>query len=124
MSVGKKTGGRQLGSTNKVTNEARQAIASFVDGNAHRLTEWLDQVANGVKVLEMVEDGEPIEKYVVPPNPAKAFDMFQSVVEYHIPKLARMEHSGSDTQPVVIEHNVNVFGELLKAVKLQRQSGE
>ena len=124
MADGKKTGGRQAGTPNKATNEARQAIASFVDGNAHRLTEWLDQVANGVKVLEMTEEGEPLEKYVVPPNPAKAFDMFQSVVEYHIPKLARMEHSGSDTNPVVIEHNVNVFGELLKSIKMSRQAGE
>jgi hypothetical protein len=124
MAEGKKTGGRVAGTPNKATNEARQAIASFVDGNAHRLTEWLDQVANGVKVLEMTEDGEPLEKYVVPPNPAKAFDMFQSVVEYHIPKLARMEHSGSDTNPVVIEHNVNVFGELLKSIKMSRQAGD
>ena len=121
MAIGQKTGGRQAGTPNKATNEARQAIASFVDGNAHRLTEWLDQVANGVKVIEM--DGEEeVEKYVVPPNPAKAFDMFQSVVEYHIPKLARMEHSGSDNQPLVIEHNVNVFGELLKSIKLSRQA--
>ena len=114
MAEGKKTGGRQAGTPNKVTNEARQAIASFVDGNAHRLTEWLDAVADGVKT----EEGD----YVVPPNPAKAFDMFQSVVEYHIPKLARMEHSGSDNQPLVIEHNVNVFGELLKSIKMQRQA--
>jgi hypothetical protein len=121
MAIGQKTGGRVAGTPNKATNEARQAIASFVDGNAHRLTEWLDQVANGVKVIEMDGD-EPVEKYVVPPNPAKAFDMFQSVVEYHIPKLARMEHSGSDTNPVVIEHNVDVFGELLKNIKLKRQS--
>jgi hypothetical protein len=121
MALGQKTGGRTSGTPNKATNEARQAIASFVDGNAHRLTEWLDQVANGVKVVEMDGD-EPVEKYVVPPNPAKAFDMFQSVVEYHIPKLARMEHSGSDNQPLVIEHNVNVFGELLKSIKLSRQA--
>ena len=121
MAIGQKTGGRVAGTPNKATNEARQAIASFVDGNAHRLTEWLDQVANGVKVIEMDGD-EAVEKYVVPPNPAKAFDMFQSVVEYHIPKLARMEHSGSDNQPLVIEHNVNVFGELLKSIKLSRQA--
>ena len=119
MSVGKKTGGRQLGSTNKVTNEARQAIASFVDGNAHRLTEWLDRVAEGVKV-EDPETGE--EKYIVAPNPAKAFDMFQSVVEYHIPKLARTEISGNDSQPVIVEHNINVFGQLLENIKASRQS--
>ena len=124
MATANKGAGRPAGSPNKATADARQAIASFVDGNAYRLTEWLDQVANGVKVLEITDDGEPIEKYVVPPNPAKAFDMFQSVVEYHIPKLARLEHSGSDTNPVVIEHNVSVFGELLKSIKMSRQAGE
>jgi hypothetical protein len=124
MATANKGAGRPAGSPNKATSEARQAIASFVDGNAYRLTEWLDAVANGVKVLEPVEDGDPIERYIVPPNPAKAFDMFQSVVEYHIPKLARTEHVGDDNKPLVIEHNVDVFGELLKAVKLRRQTEE
>jgi antitoxin (DNA-binding transcriptional repressor) of toxin-antitoxin stability system len=124
MALGQKTGGRQSGTPNKATNDARQAIASFVDGNAHRLTEWLDRVAEGVKGTELTKDGEPVEVFVVAPNPAKAFDMFQSVVEYHIPKLARLEHSGSDTNPVVIEHNVSVFGELLKSIKMSRQAGE
>jgi len=114
MAEGRKTGGRVAGTPNKATNEARQAIASFVDGNAHRLTGWLDKVAEGVQDA----DGA----YVVPPNPAKAFDMFQSVVEYHIPKLARQEHVGNDDKPLVIEHNVNVFGELLKSIKMQRQA--
>jgi hypothetical protein len=122
MATSNKGAGRPLGSPNKATTDARQAIASFVDGNAHRLTEWLDKVADGVKVIEVDADsGEPIERYVVAPNPAKAFDLFQSVVEYHIPKLARMEVAGDDTKPIVIEHNVNVFGELLKNMKMTRQ---
>jgi len=122
MAIGVKTGGRAPGTPNKATTDARQAIASFVDGNAHRLTEWLDKVADGVKVIEVdANSGEPIERYVVPPNPAKAFDLFQSVVEYHIPKLARMEVAGDDNKPIVIEHNVNVFGELLKNMKMTRQ---
>lgn len=122
MAIGVKTGGRAPGTPNKATSDARQAIASFVDGNAHRLTEWLDKVADGVKVIEVdANSGEPIERYVVPPNPAKAFDLFQSVVEYHIPKLARMEVAGDDNKPLVVEHNVNVFGELLKNMKMTRQ---
>ena len=81
--------GRPSGTPNKATTEARQAIASFVDGNAHRLTEWLDQVANG--------DPESDIK----PNPAKAFELFQSVVEYHVPKLARSEIVGDKENPLM-----------------------
>jgi hypothetical protein len=44
------------------------------------------------------------------------------MVEYHVPKLGRMEHTGSDDKPLVVEHNLNVFGELLKNMKMQRQS--
>ena len=71
--------GRPAGIPNKATADARKAIGLFVDKNAHRLTEWLDDVAGG--------DPENDIK----PNPAKAFEMFQSVVEYHVPKLARNE---------------------------------
>ena len=122
MAEGKKTGGRQAGTPNKATSAAREAIAQFVDGNAHRLTEWLDRVADGVKVEEEdPETGAVTEKYIVPPNPAKAFDMFQSVVEYHIPKLARTEVAGDKNNPLEVDVHVNVFGELLKAIKMERQ---
>ena len=123
MTVGQKTGGRQVGTPNKSTAEARQAIALFVDKNAHRLTEWLDKVADGVKIeVEDPKSGEVKSEYIVPPNPAKAFDMFQSVIEYHVPKLARMEHSGDPANPLEVDVHVNVFGELLKSMKMQRQS--
>lgn len=122
MAEGRKTGGRAPGTPNKATADARQAIAAFVDGNAHRLTEWLDRVADGVKVeKEDPETGEIVEKYIVPPNPAKAFEMFQSVVEYHVPKLARTEVTGDPNNPVQMDVHVTVFGELLKAMKMQRQ---
>lgn len=123
MALGKKTGGRAKGTANKATMEARQAIASFVDGNAHRLTEWLDQVAQGVKVQDP-ETGE--EKFVVPPNPAKAFDMFQSVVEYHVPKLARMEVGGTkEGEPIKIEDggSSRLF-ELIKNMEMRKRVTE
>jgi hypothetical protein len=123
MTTANKGAGRPAGSPNKATLEARKAIGAFVDGNAHRLTEWLDQVAAGVKVEVKNEEGEVVgEEYVVPPNPAKAFDMFQSVVEYHVPKLARTEHVGDPNSPMEVDVHVNVFGELLKNLKMQRQS--
>lgn len=123
MPYGKKYGGRVKGTPNKATADARQAIAQFVDKNAHRLTDWLDAVAEGVKEeVENPETGEVETKWIVPPNPAKAFDLFQSVVEYHVPKLARMEHVGDPDNPLQVDHHVTVFGELLKNLKMQRQA--
>lgn len=82
---------RPKGTPNRATAAAREAIAAFVDGNAGRLQGWLDRVADGVT------DDEG--KYVVKPDPKAAFEMFQSVVEYHIPKLARTETTGPDGGP-------------------------
>lgn len=90
MPKGAKYGGRVAGIPNKVTLQARAAIADFVDGNAHRLQAWLDDIANGKPELD--EAAEPIPgKWAVKPDPVRAFELFQSVIEYHVPKLARSE---------------------------------
>ena len=34
----------------------------------------------------------------------------------------RVTHAGDDDNPVVVENNHNVFGELLKAIKMERQA--
>lgn len=81
---GRKFGGRAKGTPNKVTANAREAIARFVDGNADRLQGWLDQVAEN--------DG-----------PKAAFECFKDLLEYHVPKLARTELTGKDGGAVVIE---------------------
>lgn len=72
--------GRKPGVPNKATTQAREAIAAFVEGNVDRLNGWLDAIA---------------EK-----DPKAAFDCFMDVVEYHIPKLARVEQTGEDGGPV------------------------
>ena len=92
MPKGVKTGGRKPGTPNKATLQAREAIGLFVEKNAHRLTEWLDAVA----------EGDPEQG--IKPNPIKAFELFQSVVEYHVPKLARTEMTGANGGAV--EHAV------------------
>jgi hypothetical protein len=83
--------GRPKGAINHATRTAREAIARFVDGNAGKLDEWLREVAEGDP-----ENG-------IKPNPAKAFELFQSVVEYHVPKLARTEVTGADGGPVEVK---------------------
>lgn len=78
--------GRKPGVPNKATSAAREAIAAFVDGNVERLQGWLDDIAAD-------------EKH----GPKVAFDCLMSVVEYHIPKLARRELTGEGGGAVVIK---------------------
>ena len=82
--LGKAGPGRPKGLPNKSTANAREAITRFVDGNADRLQEWLDQIA--------VQDG-----------PQAAFKCFSDLLEYHVPKLSRAEVSGPNGGPQVVE---------------------
>lgn len=97
--------GRPKGVGNKSTGMAREAIARFVDGNANKMEEWLQSVAYGIQATDkngkpkFSTEGNPV--YVVPPNPEKAFGMLQSVMEYHLPKLARTEQVGDEEKPVI-----------------------
>lgn len=74
---GKAGPGRPKNCPNKSTLNARQAIAALVDNNAPRLQKWLDQIAK--------EQGAMM-----------AWRCMMDVIEYHIPKLSRAEHTGPD----------------------------
>lgn len=98
-------GGSRKGIPNKATADARAAIARFVDDNASRMQGWLDTIANGVPLMrdgQQARDEQGNLLWVTPPNPTKAFDMVQSVVEYHVPKLARQEHTGPDGKALTV----------------------
>ena len=94
--------GRPPGAANRATKTAREAIAMFVDGNAHRLCEWLDKIA---------ED-----------NPLAAFDRFMSVVEYHIPKLQRSEVTGKDGKDLFPVLSDEQMLERIKTIMLARNN--
>lgn len=76
-----KTGGKQKGTPNKATRLAKEAFAAFVDGNSHRLLEWLEEIE----------------------SPKDRFNCFMSVAEFHLPKLARTEHTGDEKNPVKVD---------------------
>jgi hypothetical protein len=78
--------GRPKGLPNKSTAAAREAIARFVDGNVDRLQGWLDEIAADPKH-----------------GPMAAFKCVQEVMEYHIPKLARTEHTGKDGGAIIVQ---------------------
>ena len=99
-----KGAGRPAGSPNKSTSMAREAIAKFVEANAPKMEKWLSSVAEGKPKLDkegnqIYKDGEP--EYKIEPNPLKAFEMLQTVMEYHVPKLARTEMVGDPDAPIV-----------------------
>ena len=78
MPEGYKAGGRTKGVPNKVTTDVRAAIAVFAQANVGKMEEWL---------LE-IED------------PAKRLDLYLRAIEYHLPKLGRMEVTGANGGPV------------------------
>jgi len=75
--------GRPKGSPNKSTAAVREAIAKMAEMNAPRFALWLDEVAQK--------------------SPEKACDIYLRAIEYHIPKLARTEVTGTDGQPVAMQ---------------------
>jgi len=75
--------GRAKGVPNKSTAAVREAIAKMAELNAPRFSNWLDQVAAK--------------------SPEKACDIYLRAIEYHIPKLARTEVTGTDWKPVALQ---------------------
>jgi hypothetical protein len=75
--------GRAKGVPNKSTAAVREAIAKMAEMNAPRFAMWLDEVAQK--------------------SPEKACDIYLRAIEYHIPKLARTEVTGTDGQPVQMQ---------------------
>jgi hypothetical protein len=86
--------GRPKGVPNKVTQEAREAVKQLLDANLPYLQTWLYNTAEGLK-------DDETGKYIVLPNPGKACDIVQNMVEYAVPKLARTEMVGDPNAPIV-----------------------
>ena len=89
----KKTGGRKPGVPNKATKEAREAVQAILDSNLPFIQSWIQSTADGIF-------DDQSGKWIVAPNPAKACDIVQNMVEYAVPKLARTEVVGDEQKPV------------------------
>jgi len=101
MARGRKTGGRKVGTPNKATAQAREAIAEFLDGNVNKLDGWLDQIEK--------EDG-----------PKVAFQCFTALLEYHIPKIQRTEQPPAEEE----QHRVELHIVDHAYVRQQREAEE
>ncbi len=75
------------------------------------------QVGQLIKVLEnhaLSDDEKELS--------ASKIKAIQILLNKSLPDLSSMQLTGDDDKPVVMEHNINVFGELLKSIKLSRQA--
>ena len=59
---------------NKSTTDVREAIAAFAAANVEKMGEWLNAID----------------------DPAKRLDLYLKAIEYHIPKIGRIEVTGAD----------------------------
>lgn len=81
MAKGRKTGGRQKGTPNKATCEARTVALAFLD---RRTDDEIDALWEAAKAE----------------SPGKALGMYWNAIEFVLPKKARVEHVGDDGGPV------------------------
>ena len=84
--------GRKAGIPNKATTEAREAVKAILDSNLPFIQSWIQSTAEGIF-------DDQAGKWIVQPNPAKACEIVQNLVEYSVPKLARTEVVGDAKAP-------------------------
>ena len=76
--------GRPKGVPNRSTSQARENVSFFISANVPKLNRWL-------------EDIERVNGSLA------AFTALVSLLEYHVPKLARTEITGANDGPIAIE---------------------
>jgi len=83
--IGKNRGnagkGRPKGAANKATADVKAAIAAFTSANVEKLDDWLNQID----------------------DPAKRLDLYFKALEYTMPKLARTELAGDKENPLTVQ---------------------
>lgn len=73
--------GRGKGTPNRSTVLVREAIAVAAEASAPKIQAWLDAIE----------------------DPSKRMDCFLKMIEYHIPKLGRVEHTGADGGAMMVQ---------------------
>lgn len=89
MAKGKKTGGREPGTSNIVTKEIRESFQNLIEQNLPELQNWITSTAQK--------------------DPAKAVDLLLKLTEFCLPKLKATEltANSNDQTIVVIPPNFN-----------------
>ena len=65
-------------------------MRQLVDTNIDQLTNWLNAVAEGIPNIDPATGGKRMG-YLIRPNPARAFTLLCALLEFHVPKVARVD---------------------------------
>lgn len=82
-----------------INNKLLEVLDQIVEGRAEDALKWLDEIANGKPTLgkdgkaQLDSQGNPLMQ--TKGNPVLAFELWQSMLEYRVPKLARTEVTGN-----------------------------
>jgi len=106
MAPGRKTGGRKKGTPNHVTTGARKRILALWDEIHPTLGDYYRRLGEGEPV-PLVREGKPVldaagNEVLVRQgaDPGKAFLAAMQLLEYVLPKQARVEHTGEDGEAI------------------------
>lgn len=86
---------------NKTTVRVREAITTLLESNIDNMQKWLIQTA---------------EK-----DPAKALQLVSNMLEYHIPKMSRVQFVESVESDEETEKRTKYFFDILQQMEAQRQ---
>ena len=65
----------------------RASLVHLARGNVDKVQMWLDQVAEGVKIDYMDDEGVAQSRYIKEPDPARALDLFFKMLKFSVPEL-------------------------------------
>lgn len=99
MAKGRKTGGRQRGTPNKVTKHGRLALLAIVEKRFQDLDEMIEDTWRGIEIEKQMQDGATVVGRLNA-DPAGAAKLVLMAAEYCYPKLGRQEHVGDEGGPI------------------------
>lgn len=102
MPGGRRPGaGRPKGSTSKVTRDTREAFRKLIEGEHENLKAALDEVRFGIEIEKQTETGTVVGRLNA--DPKGYLEVIARLAKFCLPELGRLEHTGEDGGPVVVE---------------------